>query len=108
MGEVILFLKQHNEQYRITYPEMYLRGIISGKIFTEITGETYIKSSNGLVGHINHIAYEGVASVSGTQFFFFLCVCVWCVWAGGFTARVGSLVITTASRAVCTMKTRSP
>ena len=76
MGEVILFLKQHNEQYRITYPEMYLRGIISGKIFTEITGETYIKSSNGLVGHINHIAYEGVASVSGTQFFFFLCVCV--------------------------------
>jgi len=55
-GEVRVFLKEHNEEYRITYPEMHLRGMLSGKIFIEITGETIITSTSGLVANIDHIA----------------------------------------------------
>ena len=57
VGHVEVYIHQYRETYTVTYPEMHLRGLIGGKIFVEITGESHITSSSGFSAKIDHIPY---------------------------------------------------
>lgn len=45
-GCLFIFIEKYNEEYAISLPELYLRGIVSGAPFVELTGETLIVSSS--------------------------------------------------------------
>lgn len=43
---MFVYVEKYNEEYAISLPELYLRGIVTGAPFVEITGETLIVCSN--------------------------------------------------------------
>lgn len=45
-GCLFVYIDKYNEEYAISLPELYLRGIVSGSPFVELTGETLIVSSS--------------------------------------------------------------
>lgn len=44
-GCLFVYVARYNEEYAISLPELYLRGIVTGAPFVELTGETLIVSS---------------------------------------------------------------
>lgn len=45
-GCLFLYVEKYNEEYAISLPELYLRGIVTGAPFVELTGETLIVCSS--------------------------------------------------------------
>lgn len=45
-GCLFVYVEKYNEEYAISLPELFLRGIVSGAPFVELTGETLIVSSS--------------------------------------------------------------
>ncbi len=54
-GHTIIVNHKHNETYEISLPELVLRGILTGKIFVELTGKTRITSSSNVVAEIEFL-----------------------------------------------------
>ncbi len=44
-GCLFIYVQKYNEEYAISLPELYLRGIVTGAPFVELTGETLIVCS---------------------------------------------------------------
>lgn len=47
VGRAVLNLKKHNEQYVITYPDLLIRGVLTGSCYLELSGVCTIVSSSG-------------------------------------------------------------
>lgn len=46
-GNVFLYVREHEEEYMITMPQLYVRGLVTGATFLEICGDVSIVSSAG-------------------------------------------------------------
>jgi hypothetical protein len=46
-GNVFVYLREHEEEYMITMPQLYVRGLMTGATFLEICGDVSIVSSSG-------------------------------------------------------------
>jgi hypothetical protein len=64
IGHALLQLENHAEQYLITLPTLKLEGLIYGKPYVELSGHSYIQSSNGYLATIEYI---GKGWVSGKK-----------------------------------------
>ena len=64
VGHAMLHLDQHNEDYLITLPRLYIVGLISGQPYVELTDSSYIVSSTGYTAKIH---YSGQGWVSGSR-----------------------------------------
>lgn len=51
-GHCWLYLKNHNEEYKITYPTLQLRGLFTGSPFIELCKNTVITCNNGVTAEI--------------------------------------------------------
>lgn len=55
-GHVAVFMDKYNDEYRITFPEAHLRGILTGRLFAELIGRTTITSRSGYTATIDFVA----------------------------------------------------
>lgn len=46
-GNVFVYLEKHQEEYMITLPEIYIRGLLAGTTFIELVGDVAMVSSSG-------------------------------------------------------------
>lgn len=46
-GLCLVRVLNHQEEYTISLPELHMRGLLTGRIFVEITGDVFIKSNKG-------------------------------------------------------------
>ena len=46
-GNVFVYVREHDEEYMITMPQLYVRGLMTGATFLEICGDVSIVSSAG-------------------------------------------------------------
>lgn len=56
-GHTTIRVPNLKDEYRITFPESYLRGIVTGRVFIELVGTTDITSLSGYHAKINFISY---------------------------------------------------
>ncbi|KCV69940.1 hypothetical protein H696_03405 [Fonticula alba] len=54
-GHVVLRLQDHDDEYRLTYPEADLRGLFTGQLFAELSGMATITSKSGYSATINYL-----------------------------------------------------
>ncbi|KAJ1993709.1 Oxysterol-binding protein 4 [Dimargaris cristalligena] len=54
-GYATLHLRHTDEVYTITFPDLYIRSLITGKPFMEIVGSTWIRSNRGYVAVFKYI-----------------------------------------------------
>ncbi|KAI9351949.1 hypothetical protein BD770DRAFT_445695 [Pilaira anomala] len=55
VGRAVLNLKKYDEQYVITYPDLLIRGVLTGSCYLELSGECSIVSNNGTKAVIEFI-----------------------------------------------------
>jgi hypothetical protein len=46
---------KHQEEYSILLPELHMRGLLTGRIFVEVTGDVHIKSNKGYGAYLKFI-----------------------------------------------------
>lgn len=54
-GCLRLYLQARDELYTVSFPELYIRGLITGSVFLELTGNSKIECSNGLCAFIDFV-----------------------------------------------------
>jgi hypothetical protein len=45
----------HNDHYHITFPDLMIRGMLTGQMFLELSGTTRITSDSGIVCTIEYV-----------------------------------------------------
>ena len=55
-GRIFVYIEAYKEEYAISLPELYLRGLLTGTPFVEVTGETVIVGTNGLAANLKFLA----------------------------------------------------
>ncbi len=54
-GEARLTTPQFNDVYKVSFPELTIRGLLSGNIFLDLCGRTVITSESGFTAHVEYL-----------------------------------------------------
>ena len=55
LGHTTVRLPKYKEEYRMTNPDVFMRGIMTGRIFAELVGPSEIFSSGPYSAHIDFV-----------------------------------------------------
>lgn len=66
-GHTMLHINKYNEDYLLPFPKAQMKGLVSGKLYPELTGTYQIVSTSGFVSELDFSNRTALGSGSGEK-----------------------------------------